>query len=141
MPIAGRPSLKVKGKFFTWVKEDGDSITIGGIDFDERDMLMEMASIKAVFDLARRAAIALVGIGSIQAPGSSYYDLHPMPNPDRELLARSGAAGEFLAHLIRDDGSMADYPLNLRLVALEPSASPPGPRRCGRSGPRWQDAT
>ncbi len=37
----GRPSLKVKGKFFTWVKEDGDSIVIGGIDFDERDMLME----------------------------------------------------------------------------------------------------
>ena len=37
----GRPSLKVKGKFFTWVKEDGDSIVIGGIGFDERDMLME----------------------------------------------------------------------------------------------------
>jgi hypothetical protein len=37
----GRPSLKVNGKFFTWVKEDGDSITIGGIDFDERDTLLE----------------------------------------------------------------------------------------------------
>lgn len=37
----GRPSLKVNGKFFTWVKEDGDSITVGGIDFDERDMLLE----------------------------------------------------------------------------------------------------
>lgn len=89
---------------------------------EQRDMLMEMASIKAVFDLARKAAIALVGIGSIQTPGSSYYDLLPMPNPDRELLQRSGAAGEFLAHLIREDGSMADYPLNLRLVALEPKA-------------------
>ena len=41
----GRPSLKVKGKFFTWVKEDGDSIVIGGIGFDERDMLMETARI------------------------------------------------------------------------------------------------
>jgi DNA-binding transcriptional regulator LsrR (DeoR family) len=87
---------------------------------EQRDMLMEMASIKSVFDLARRAAIALVGIGSIQTASSSYYDLNPMPNPDRELVARSGAAGEFLAHLIRDDGSMADYPPNLRLVALEP---------------------
>jgi hypothetical protein len=37
----GRPSLKVLGRFFTWVKEDGDSIVLGGIDFDERDMLME----------------------------------------------------------------------------------------------------
>ncbi|HUG61032.1 MAG TPA: sugar-binding transcriptional regulator [Methylomirabilota bacterium] len=87
---------------------------------EQRDMLMEMASIREVFDLARKAAIALVGIGSILTPGSSYYDLHPMPNPDRDLLARSGAAGEFLAHLIRDDGTVADYPLNLRLVALEP---------------------
>jgi DNA-binding transcriptional regulator LsrR (DeoR family) len=89
---------------------------------EQRDMLMEMASIKAVFDLARKAAIALVGIGSIQTPGSSYYDLLPEPNPGRELLQRSGAAGEFLAHLIREDGSLADYPLNLRLVALEPEA-------------------
>ena len=47
---------------------------------------MQMASIREVFDLARRAAVALVGIGSIQTPGSSYYDLHPVPNPDRELL-------------------------------------------------------
>ena len=37
----GRPSLKVAGRFFTWVKEDGDSIVLGGIDFDERDVLME----------------------------------------------------------------------------------------------------
>jgi hypothetical protein len=37
----GRPSLKVAGRFFTWVKEDGDSIVLGDIDFDERDMLME----------------------------------------------------------------------------------------------------
>jgi DNA-binding transcriptional regulator LsrR (DeoR family) len=87
---------------------------------EQRDMLMQMASIREVLDLARKAAIALVGIGSILTPGSSYYDLHPMPNPDRELLAKSGAAGEFLAHLIRDDGTLADYPLNHRLVALGP---------------------
>jgi hypothetical protein len=37
----GRPSLKIMGKFYTWVKEDGDSIVIGGICFDERDVLME----------------------------------------------------------------------------------------------------
>src|SRR4030095_9864451 len=37
----GRPSLKILGKFYTWVKEDGDSIVIGGIGFDERDVLVE----------------------------------------------------------------------------------------------------
>lgn len=87
---------------------------------EQRDMLMEMASIKQVFDLARKAAIALVGIGSIRTPGSSYYDLHPVSDPDRNLLLNSGAVAEFLAHLVRENGAVADYPLNSRLVALEP---------------------
>lgn len=88
---------------------------------EQRDVLMEMASVKEVLDLARKAAIALVGIGSIQTPGSSYYDLLPGQSQDRERLAKSGAAGEFLAHLIRDDGTMADFPPNSRLIAVDPS--------------------
>lgn len=98
---------------------------------EQRDMLMEMASIREVFDLARKAAIALVGVGSIETPGSSYYDLHPVPNPDRELLVKSGVQGEFLAHLIREDGTLADYPLNSRLVALDPAELSQCPRVIG----------
>ena len=60
---------------------------------EQRDMLMEMASVREVFDLARKAAVALVGIGSIVTPGSSYYDLHPLTNTrprtaDRKRRAR-----------------------------------------------------
>ncbi|MDX8432563.1 sugar-binding transcriptional regulator [Mesorhizobium abyssinicae] len=88
---------------------------------EQRDLLQEMASVREIFDLARKAAIALVGIGSIQTPGSSYYDLRPGLDADREKLVASGAVGEFLAHLIRDDGTLADYPPNDRLVALAPS--------------------
>ena len=97
----------------------------------QRDMLLDMTSIREVFDLARRAAIALVGIGSIDTPGSSYYDLHPMPNPDLEFIVRSGVRGEFLAHLIREDGALADYPFNSRLVALDPAELSQIPRRIG----------
>ena len=39
----GTPSLKVKGKFLTRLREDGDSLVIKDVDFDERDMLMEAA--------------------------------------------------------------------------------------------------
>jgi DNA-binding transcriptional regulator LsrR (DeoR family) len=124
----------VQGKFYTDVNHlatqlaerlGGQTMLVHAPLFAEsrkqRDMLMEMTSIKEVFDLARRAAIALVGIGSIQTPGSSYYDLIPEPSPDRDMLVRSGIAGEFLAHLIRENGAVADYPLNSRLVALSPS--------------------
>jgi len=37
----GTPALKIKGKFFTRLKEDGDSLVIKDVDPDERDMLME----------------------------------------------------------------------------------------------------
>src|SRR5690349_6531680 len=37
----GTPALKIKGKFFTRLKEDGDSLVIKDVDLDERDMLME----------------------------------------------------------------------------------------------------
>lgn len=123
----------VQGKYYTDVNHlatqlaerlGGSTLLVHAPLFAEsrqqRDMLMAMGSIKEVFDLARSAAVALVGIGSIQPPGSSYYDLHPLPNPERELLVSSGAVGEFLAHLIREDGSLADYPLNSRLVAMDP---------------------
>lgn len=134
----------VQGKFYTDVNHLATRIAerLGGRSMlmhaplfaesrEQRDMLMQMNSIKEVFDLARNAAVALVGVGSITAPGSSYYDLHPMPNPDREMLVGKGVIGEFLAHLIQQDGMLADYPLNSRLVALDPSELGRCPRVIG----------
>jgi hypothetical protein len=37
----GQPSIKAFGKFLTRLKEDGDSIVVPGVHFDEREMLME----------------------------------------------------------------------------------------------------
>ncbi len=88
---------------------------------EQRDMLMQLPAVKETMHLARQAAIAMVGIGSIQTPGSSYYDLQPDSMADREQLIRSGVIAEFLAHLISENGQVASHPLNSRLVALEPS--------------------
>jgi DNA-binding transcriptional regulator LsrR (DeoR family) len=98
----------------------------------QRNTLMKVGSIREVLDLARRAQVALVGIGSIRAPDSSYYDLVPDRGAERELIG-SGATGEFLAHLIRDDGSVADVPLNSRLVALRPAELSSCPKVIGVS--------
>jgi DNA-binding transcriptional regulator LsrR (DeoR family) len=98
---------------------------------EQRDMLMEMASIKEVFDTARQANITITGVGSIQTPGSSYYDLHPVPATEREKLVESSVIGEFLGHLIQQDGTLADYPLNERLVALNPAELANCPRTIG----------
>jgi DNA-binding transcriptional regulator LsrR (DeoR family) len=124
----------VQGKYYTDVnhlatqladKLGGSAVLLHAPLFaenrEQRDTLMEVGSIRQVFELARRANVALVGIGSIATEGSSYHDLVPAPNGERELLLSGDVGGEFLAHLIRDDGSVADSPLNSRLVALNPA--------------------
>lgn len=90
-------------------------------DEQQRDLLMNVASIREVFDQARQATVALVGIGSVQAPGSGYYDLLPDPARGGQALIDAGIAGEFLAHLIKADGSLAEIDLNSRVVALDPA--------------------
>jgi DNA-binding transcriptional regulator LsrR (DeoR family) len=130
MPLTGG----VQGKYYTDVnhlatqladKLGGKALLLHAPLFaesrEQRDTLMGVGSIRHVLDLARRAQVALVGIGSIATEGSSYHDLVPVGNPSPELLLHDDAVGEFLAHLIRDDGSVADCPLNSRLVALHPA--------------------
>jgi DNA-binding transcriptional regulator LsrR (DeoR family) len=124
----------VQGKFYTDVNHLATQLAdrLGGKTMlihaplfaesrEQRDMLMDMASIRDVFDLARQASVALVGIGSIRTPGSSYYDLHPISAADRDALFKEGVSGEMMAHLIHADGSVADFELNSRLVALDPA--------------------
>jgi len=86
----------------------------------EKDMLMRMKSVTDVFDRARLARVAVLGIGSILSGDSSYYDLHPGSRGDRAEIERAGAAGELLAHLIDRNGRLCDYELNSRLVAMSP---------------------
>ena len=86
----------------------------------EHDMLMGMKAVTDAFDRARRAQVAVLGIGSILSADSSYYDLHPGSRADRAAIERAGAAGELLAHLVDRDGRVCDYELNSRLVALGP---------------------
>ncbi len=123
----------VQGKYFTDVNHlatrlaerlGGKTLLLHAPLFAEsraqRDMLMGVSSIREVLDLARRANVALVGVGSVQPAESSYYDLHPVPEADRKMLVGTGVVGEFLAHLIRENGAVANFALNSRLVALSP---------------------
>lgn len=123
----------VQGKYFTDVNHlatqlaqrlGGKAMLVHAPLFAEssqqRDMLRKVGPVREVFDMARQANIALVGIGSIEPAESSYFDLHPVPEADRKMLVGMGVVGEMLAHLIRDSGEVANYALNSRLVALDP---------------------
>lgn len=88
----------------------------------EKEMLMGMKAVTDALDRARKARIAVLGIGSILSADSSYYDLHPSSRGDQADIEKAGAAGEILAHLVDRDGRLCDYQLNSRLVALPPDA-------------------
>ena len=83
-----------------------------------RDMLLSMSNVRAVFDKARAADVAVVGIGSILSEGSSYYDLHPHSETDRREIEVSGARAELLAHLLDGKGQLCEYALNKTLVGV-----------------------
>ena len=87
---------------------------------DERDLLMSVRSVRSVMDVARQAAVAIVGIGSVVGPNATYYEAHPIPEDERRKLIEAGVRGEFLGHLIDGDGALARTDLNSRLVALAP---------------------
>ena len=56
---------------------------------------MKMKSVADVFGRARKARIAVLGIGSILSGDSSYYDLHPTSRSDRAKIEKAGAPASF----------------------------------------------
>lgn len=89
----------------------------------ERDMLMSVRSVRDVFDAARDASVALVGIGSVAGEQSTFYEAHPTAEDVRRALAESDVRGEFLGHLIDADGRLSNIEFNSRLVALPPGTA------------------
>ncbi|WP_410014407.1 sugar-binding transcriptional regulator [Sodalis sp. C49] len=84
----------------------------------QRQMLMEVSQVHQVLQQAREADIAIVGLGSIHASSSSYYDLNPSVRHAQASVETSGARSEVLAHLLDAQGQPACFADNQRLVSL-----------------------
>lgn len=121
----------VQGKYFTDVnhlaaqlarKLQGRAFQIHAPVFTasraERDVLLQVQSVREVLAKARDAAIALVGIGSVLPEESTYRSLMPQGAQSKGELARIGAAGELVAHLISGEGGLCDYALNDCVIGL-----------------------
>lgn len=88
---------------------------------NEQQMLMEVQSCRETFNLARKADIAIVGVGSIHTDTASYFDLTPSARQDREAIQESGSEAEFVAHLLDRNGEITEYSMNKKLVSLKPN--------------------
>lgn len=85
---------------------------------EQRAWLMDISQVHDVLERARRADIAVVGLGSIQSASSSYYDLNPSVRHGLASVGSSGAHSEILAHLLDEQARPAAFADNLRLVSL-----------------------
>ena len=90
----------------------------------ERDALMAVSTIRNVLEMARKADVALFGIGSVRDTGSTYLTL--TETADRAALERAGAEGE----LARASGRPQRPALRARLERLpgRADARPAGAR-------------
>lgn len=93
----------------------------------ERDALMAVSTIRNVLEMARKADVALFGIGSVRDTGSTYLTL--TDTADRAALERAGAEGELLAHLVDRNGKPCAHASNDCLVALTLDQLAKVPRR------------
>ncbi len=85
----------------------------------EREALMSVGQIREVLDMARRAQIALVGIGSIEPGSSSYFELPYIHDDDRDRIAHDLCArGEILAYIIGEDGQLCAPEYNRRVIGI-----------------------
>ncbi|WP_428775342.1 sugar-binding transcriptional regulator [Vibrio sp.] len=86
---------------------------------EQRSILMEMRSVKAVLDLARSADIALVGVGSVASESDSYYDLRSLSGHHTEFNIGTHCQGEVLAHLYDQEGKACAEHINRKLIGLD----------------------
>ena len=88
-------------------------------DLRARDVLLQEPRIRETLELARRADVALVGIG---APHAAVYSLLRAGYVDREAIAgllAQGVAGDVCARHYDAQGCELDIDLNRRIVGIE----------------------
>ncbi len=85
----------------------------------DRTVLLAQLGVSAVFDIARRADLMLVGIGEARPSGSLVQTGMIRPDEVAEL-ERAGVAGEMLGHFFDAQGNIVETELSSRSISLSP---------------------
>ncbi len=85
-----------------------------------RDMLLEERRIRQTLDLARRADLALVGIGTTEAELSSFVRAGYLDRDALRQLQGQGAVGDICGWHYDVLGRVLDVPINERVVGIRP---------------------
>jgi DNA-binding transcriptional regulator LsrR (DeoR family) len=86
---------------------------------EEREALMAIRQISSVLDMARRAQVAVLGIGSVAPGTSTYFELPSLREEDRRRLVEEYCGtGELLAQIVNSHGQPCAPAYNCRVVGI-----------------------
>ena len=87
---------------------------------EDRAMLMAQRGIDGVFELARRATMRLVGIGTVVSDDASLAASGMIERDELSAIERAGGCGEVLGHYFDARGRRVETDLTARLMSLGP---------------------
>jgi DNA-binding transcriptional regulator LsrR (DeoR family) len=100
---------------------------------EHRDALLSMTPVREILDLARRATIALVGVGILNQDASRFVQFTALSPQDMDRIVKvDGGVGDIAAHVYNVDGRLCAPEYASRVVGLtleELQRIPPGHRR------------
>ncbi len=85
----------------------------------EAEAIMQMRQVKEVLDHARKAQIAIVGVGNLTPDTSSFYRFTSLPAGDlKRVIEEKHGVGEVLAHVLDRDGQLCAREYSDRIIGL-----------------------
>ncbi len=86
---------------------------------EQRDALQAMTPVREILDVARRATIALVGIGILDRETSRFVKFTALSAQDMDRIVQvDGGVGDIAAHVYNIDGRLCSPVIDGRLVGL-----------------------
>lgn len=86
---------------------------------EERNVLVGIRQISSVLEMARKAQIAVLGIGSVAPGTSTYFELPSLREDDRRrLIEEFCGTGELLAQIVNSRGQPCAPDYNRRVVGI-----------------------
>lgn len=85
---------------------------------EAKDVFMKEESIREVFDLAKLADIAVVGIGTLDQ-NSALINAELIPLEEFQRLQSMGGIGEILSHVVDKDGNLMKDQFEQHLISLD----------------------
>ena len=85
---------------------------------EAKKVFMEESSIKEVFDLAKKADVAVMGIGTL-GNNSALINAHLIPMEEFQRLQEKGGVGEVLSHVVDKDGNLIEDTFEDHLISMK----------------------